>query len=151
MDMGSHAVHLARTLFGPVTRVWASIRNESGIYPEVDDYGIAHLEFASGVSGVVEGGWTQTRPVREIEIVGSAATAWQNGDHMVFGAPGKDAQRVPLGESKPTRMDRLIAVIRGEIPSDELAADLAATTDTVAIMEACYTSAHSCKWTPVAI
>jgi len=37
MDMGAHAVHLLRLLFGPVEAVWATTGNLSGVYPDVDD------------------------------------------------------------------------------------------------------------------
>src|SRR5690606_41736858 len=40
--------------------IWADIGNESGIYPACDDFGVAHLRFASGIKGSVEAGWTQT-------------------------------------------------------------------------------------------
>ena len=46
-------------------------------------------------------------------------------------------------------MDRLVAVIRGEIPAAELEADLAAVFDTVAIMAAAYRSAQSGTWEDV--
>jgi predicted dehydrogenase len=57
MDMGTHAVHLLRTLFGPVREVWATISNQSGIYAAVDDFGVAHLRFPTGILGTVEAAW----------------------------------------------------------------------------------------------
>ena len=69
MDMGTHALHLVRTLFGPVKEVWAEIGNHSGIYPTVDDFGIAQLRFASGVLGTVEAAWTQTGGIGGLEVV----------------------------------------------------------------------------------
>ena len=84
MDMGTHAVHLLRTLLGPVTEVWATIGNQSGIYPTVDDFGIAHLRFASGVLGTVEAAWTQTGGIGGLEIVGSEKTLWSSGKDYVL-------------------------------------------------------------------
>jgi len=150
MDMGTHAVHLLRTLFGPVTEVWATLRNESGIYPAVDDFGVAHLRFASGVLGTVEAAWTQTGGPGGLEIVGSEKTLWNNGREYVTGAPKQETVAVPAAPAKPDRVDRLVAVIRGVIPAAELQKDLAATMDAVAIMEAAYKSNRTGRWTRVA-
>lgn len=149
MDMGTHAVHLVRTIFGPVRRVWATIGNHSGIYPAADDFGIAHCEFASGVLGTVEAAWTQTGGIGGLEVVGSNGALWHNGQHYVMGAPGKPATAVESLPAKLTRIDRLVAVVRGEISAEELAADLAATLDAVAIVSACYASAASGQWAAV--
>jgi predicted dehydrogenase len=56
---------------------------------------------------------------------------------------------VTAAAEKPTRVDRLVAVIRGEIPEAELQADLAAILDSVAIMAAAYKSSRTGKWVPV--
>lgn len=150
MDMGTHAVHLVRTLFGPVTEAWAEIGNHAGIYPTCDDFGIAHLRFASGVLGTVEAAWTQTGGIGGLEITGSKGALWHDGHGYVCGAPGKEAAPLAAAAAKPTRVDRLVAAIRGKIPAAELQADLAATIDAVAIMEACYVSAKTGRWVPVA-
>ena len=150
MDMGTHAIHLLRSLFGPVTEVWAEIRNEAGVYPAVDDFGVAHLRFASGVLGTVEAAWTQTGGIGGLEIGGSEKALWNNGTEYVVGDPKADA--VPLAPlpERPTRVDRLVATIRGELTDAELAADFAAIVDSVAIMAAAYKSARTGKWTKVA-
>ncbi|OGV69522.1 MAG: hypothetical protein A3K19_27870 [Lentisphaerae bacterium RIFOXYB12_FULL_65_16] len=149
MDMGTHAVHLLRSLFGPVTEVWATIRNESGIYDTVDDFGVAHLRFASGVLGTVEAAWTQTGGIGGLEIVGATKSLWNNGKDYVTGAPGQPQEPVAAQPAKPDRVDRLVAVIRGQVPVAELDADLAAILDSVAIMEAAYLSAKKNKWVKV--
>jgi predicted dehydrogenase len=147
MDMGTHAVHLARTIFGPVREAWAEIGNHSGIYPKCDDFGIAHVRFADGMLGTIEAAWTQTGGLGGLEIVGSDGALWNTPDGYVRGTPGRKAEPVASQEAeRPTRVDRLVAAIRGEIPAEELAADLAATMDAVAIMEACYRSAESGSW-----
>jgi predicted dehydrogenase len=147
MDMGTHALHLMRTFFGPVREVWAEIGNHAGIYPGVDDYGIAHLRFVSGVLGTVEAAWTQTGGIGGIEIVGSEKTIWNNGKSYVI--TGSDAPIAPLTDL-PNRIDRLVSVIQGKISAAELHADLEATFDTVAIMAAAYESAAKGGWVPVA-
>lgn len=150
MDMGTHAVHLVRTLFGPVTEVWATIRNEAGIYPAVDDFGVAHLRFASGVLGTVEAAWTQTGGIGGLEIVGATAALWNDGKQYVTGKPGTVPVAVkPLAE-QPTRMDRLVAATLGQISEGELQADLEAALDAVAIMDAAYKSGQTGRWVKVA-
>jgi predicted dehydrogenase len=150
MDVGAHAVHLARTLFGPVTEAWAEIGNHTGIYPACDDYGIAHLRFASGVFGTIEASWTQTGGENGLEIIGAEKSLWQVGRDYVTGRHGQgDPQPLVSGKSRPAQIDRLVAAIRGELTPTELQSDLAACLDSVAIMEACYASAKSGRWTRV--
>ena len=149
MDMGTHAVHLVRSLFGPVRDVWATIANHSGIYPSADDYGLAQLRFDSGILGTVEAAWTQTGGIGGLEITGSERTLWNTGDGYVVGEPGSEPEPIVAIAPRPTRMDRLVAAIRGELTPDELANDLAATRDAVAIMEAAYHSSDSGSWEPV--
>jgi predicted dehydrogenase len=146
MDMGTHAIHLALTLFGSVERVWAAIRNESGIYPGVDDFGVAQVEFASGVLGRVEAAWTQTGGIGGLEIVGSEGSLWHDGSGYRHGGPGRPGQVVEPGEGAPNRVDRLIAILRGEVSREELDRDLEATMDAVIVMEAAYRSSESGGW-----
>jgi predicted dehydrogenase len=148
MDMGSHAVHLVRMLFGPVKEVWAEIGNHSGIYPSVDDFGIAQLRFASGVLGTVEAAWTQTGGIGGLEVVGSEKTIWNTKDGYVIGDVKGSEPIQPL-EDAPNRIDRLVAVIQGKIDPRDLRADLEATFDTVAIMAGAYASAQKGCWVPV--
>ncbi len=149
MDMGTHAVHLLRTLFGPVTEVWAEIRNESGEYPSCDDFGVAHLRFANGLLGTVEAAWTQTGGIGGLEIVGSRKSLWNTGERYVVGAPKETPAPLSPADERPTRVDRLVAVIRGQIPATELQSDWEAIVDSVAIMEAAYRSARNRRWTTV--
>jgi predicted dehydrogenase len=150
MDMGTHAVHAVRTLFGPVSEVFAVISNQSGIYTECDDSGIALLRFANGIVGTVEGSWTQTGGIGGLEVTGSEKTLWNTPDGYVVGAPGKPPERlVEAGFSKPAGVDRLVAAIKGGIPEEELRADLAACIDAVSIMDSAYASAKSGRWEAV--
>jgi len=148
MDMGTHALHLVRTLFGPVTEAWAEIGNHSGIYPDVDDFGIAQLHFASGVLGTVEAAWTQTGGIGGLEVVGSEKTIWNTKEGYVIG-DGLASHPIPAVEGSPTRVDRLVAVIQGKIDGESLRSDLDATFDTVAIMAAAYASAKKGSWVTV--
>lgn len=146
MDMGTHAIHLLRTLFGPVQKVWADIGNHSGIYPQVDDYGVAHLRFVSGVQGRVEAAWTQTGGVGGLTVIGSEGAIWNTVEGYVFGKPGHAPEKITPADALANRVDRLVKIIRGEISAAELNADLAAIIDAVAIMEAAYRSASSGNW-----
>ncbi len=150
MDVGTHAVHLVRTLFGPVREVWAEIGNHAGIYLGCDDYGVAHLRFASGVLGTVEAAWTQTGGENGLEIIGSENSLWQVGRDYFTGCHGR-AEPQPLAAvaSRPAQVHRLVAAIRGELTPMECTQDLAATLDTVAIIAACYDSAQTGLWTRV--
>ncbi len=152
MDVGSHAVHLARTLFGPVTDVWAEIGNHSGIYPTCDDFGIAHLRFASGALGTLEASWTETGGENALEIVGAEKSLWKAGKAYVTGFHGRgEPQPLVPAEERPAQIDRLVAMIRGELTDAERKSDFAACVDAVAIMEACYASAKSGRWTKVGL
>lgn len=149
MDLGIHAVHVLCTLFGPAEAVWAVVSNESGAYPQTDDYGLIEIRFQNGVLGTVEAAWTQNGGIGGLEISGREMSAWNTPAGYVCNPGGKEKpiERLP---DQPTRVDRLIAVIRGEIPAAELAADLAAIKDSVKVMEAAYASAKSGGWVKLA-
>ncbi|MBA3709828.1 MAG: Gfo/Idh/MocA family oxidoreductase [Planctomycetes bacterium] len=143
MDMGTHAVQFLRTLFGPAQSVLATISNRSGIYPKVDDFGIAHIEFANGVLATVEANWICQGGRGGLEVHGSKGAIWNDGKQYVFGVPGSEPVAIVPATSRPKQVDRLIAAVRGAIPAEDLAQDLAACIDAVAIMEAAYTSSTS--------
>lgn len=150
MDMGTHAVHLLRTLLGPVERVFATISNVSGIYPDVDDNGLALLRFKSGCLATVEASWVQTGGLSGLEITGSEATLFQHPQHgFVTAAPRKDPVPVPEAQARPTRVDRLVAAIEGRLDPEEIAQDLRCAVDAVAVMEACYRSSKAGAWVDV--
>jgi predicted dehydrogenase len=150
MDMGAHAIHAVRTMFGPVAETFATIGNFSGEYPDVDDHGLALFRFESGVLGTVEAAWVQTGGPRGLEVVGSKATLFQHPAlGYVYSEPGEDPVAVPEAPAKPTRVDRLVAAVRGELSADELAEDLKAAADAVAITEACYQSSKRGEWVSV--
>ena len=150
MDMGTHAVHLLRTVLGPVEKVFAVISNKSGIYADVDDNGVALFQFKNGCLATVEASWVQTGGLSGLEVTGSEGTLFNHPQHgYVTGAPGKDPQPVSVGQDRPTRVDRLIAAIQGKLSADELQADLACAADAVAIMEACYKSSKTGAWVDV--
>ena len=141
LDMGTHAVHLLRHLGGPVTEVWASIDNFAGTYPQVDDYGLIIMKFASGAIGRAEAGWVFTGGHQGLEVIGSQKSIWNDGVLKV-GGPGIAAEAVVPLDEKPTRIERLIAVVKNEIDEDFIAA-----CDAVKIMSAAYASAASGQWT----
>lgn len=148
LDMGTHAIHFVRTVFGPVAAVSAAvIENKSGIYPDVDDYGVALLEFESGVTGIVEASWVFTGGPRGLEVVGSSGRLEMDGSVWVepfVGQPG-EAQPLPDVAAEPTRLGRLLALKDGTLSPERAAADLVCCRDAVAIMTACYEAARSGK------
>ncbi len=146
-DMGTHAMHALRMLFGPAREVWADIGNESGAYPETDDSGTAHFRFAGGLKATVEAGWTQTGGPMGLEIVGSERCLWHDGARYVVAKPRETPEPLPLTAlARPFRIDRLVAAIRGELRAEELRDDLAASLDIIAWMEAAYTASASGRW-----
>lgn len=151
MDMGTHAVHRLRSTLGPVTAAQATIGNASGIYPDVDDNGIALLRFANGALGVVEASWVQTGGLGGgFEITGSGGTLFEDpAKGYLIASPGEDPKPVADGKARPTQVDRLVAAITGAIGKDELDADLLCAVDAVAIMEACYESNRTGAWVDV--
>ena len=147
-DLGTHAVHMLRHLGGPATEVWATITNLSGAYPDVDDYGVMIIKFANGIIGRAEAGWVSTGGNGGLEIIGSQKAIW-NSNGLKIGGPGIPAEDVPKGDEKPTRIERLIAVIRGELTKEELDHDLDCCRDAVKIMAAAYESAKTGTWAKV--
>jgi predicted dehydrogenase len=146
MDLGTHVVHLLATLFGDVTRVWATVDNKSGAYPDVDDFGIAHLEFASGVLGTLEANWVHRGP-DGLEVHGSQGSIWlEPGVGYVLGRSGQEPRPIPALVSRPNRVDRLVAIIRGELDAQELQRDLEASLTAVRVIEAAYRSSRTGSW-----
>ena len=146
LDMGTHAVHLLRHLGGPVTEVWATTANFAGNYPKVDDYGLIIMKFASGVIGRAEAGWVFTGGHGGLEVIGSQKSIWNDGV-LKIGGPGIAAEALSPLADKPTRIERLIAVVKGELTKSEIEEDLIAACDAVKIMAAAYASAASGQWT----
>ena len=149
MDMGTHAVHLLRHLVGPADRVWATTANVSGIYGTVDDYGTIEMQHTGGVRGRAEAAWCFTGGIGGLEVIGSERSIWNTADGLVVGGPGVKAEPVEPLDDRPTRVDRLVALIRGELDPQELQEDLAACLDAVSIMAAAYRSAESGAWQSV--
>lgn len=146
MDMGTHAVHVLRSLFGPVTRVWAHTANLSGIYPSVDDFGIIQMQFASGIHGTAEAAWIHNGGPCGLEVMASDYSILPEAGTYALCKPGSNPSPLPEAPARPNRIDRLVAVIRGQVPQDELDRDLAAIFDCAGIMAAAYRSAGSGKW-----
>jgi len=149
LDLGTHSVHLLRTLFGPVREVWADIGNRSGVYPAVDDHGIIHLRFASGLLGTVEAAWIHRGGRGGLECFGDQGALWQQGQEVWTKPADGDAAVLAAGTAQPDRIDRLLAVVNGELPEAAWRADLEAAADAVAILEAAYASAESGSWQAV--
>lgn len=151
MDMGAHAVHLLRSFLGPVEKVSATIGNASGIYATVDDHGTALFRFAGGALAVMEASWVQTGGLGGLEVTGSEGTLYNHPERgYVIAAPGKDPVSVEQATARPTRVERLVAAVNGQIGREELVADLECAADAVAIVEACYQSSEKGHWVEVA-
>ena len=143
LDLGTHAVHLLRHLFGPVTKVQAIVTNRSGAYSTVDDFGMAWLHFASGVIGTVEANWIQQGGPGGLEIMGTKLGLWSEGGTYVIGKPGQAAVPVTELASEPSCVDRLVVAAQGKLNPADVAKDIDCCVDAVTIMEAIYAAAVS--------
>jgi len=146
-DMGAHAMHFVRLVFGPVTSLSAQISNKSGVYPLVDDHGIALCNFASGATGVIEASWVFTGGPTGLEAVGSKGALRLRGNSLEVQAfdgtkPGETRQ-VEAGEGQPTRLERLVALLEGKLDRAEADHDLDCCRDAVAISVAAYKSSET--------
>lgn len=143
MDIGARAVHLLTHLCGPAKEVWATTANVSGAYPAVDDYGTVQISFESGVMGRAEAAWVKHAGHGGLELWGSkGALVYMDGRPAVQAGGGKPTP-LPEAQPRPDRMARLVAMIENTIDHAELAEDLAACLEEVAVMEAAYASAKS--------
>ncbi|MBI2298338.1 MAG: Gfo/Idh/MocA family oxidoreductase, partial [Armatimonadetes bacterium] len=146
-DMGAHAMHFVRSFFGPVQNVSAVISNKSGEYPAVDDHGIALLTFANGITGVLEASWVYTGRPSGLEAVGSKGRLTLQGDvcEVTPFADNKHGETYRLDplDGEPTRLDRLVALMRGELDGAAAGADLDCCRDAVAISVAAYESSDT--------
>ncbi|NUQ01836.1 MAG: Gfo/Idh/MocA family oxidoreductase [Armatimonadetes bacterium] len=144
-DMGAHAMHFVRLVFGPVSSVSASISNKSNEYPAVDDHGVALLEFESGATGVLEASWVFTGGPTGLEVVGSKGSLRVRGNQCEFtpfdAKPGEVQVIEPL-EAEPTRLERLVALKQGLLDRAEADRDLDSCRDAVAISVAAYASSR---------
>lgn len=149
-DMGAHAMHFVRLVFGPVTSLSAVISNKSGVYPLVDDHGVALCNFASGATGVIEASWVFTGGPTGLEAVGSKGALRLRGNSLEiqpFGGEGRgkpgETQQVAAGEGQPTRLERLVALLEGKLDRAEADRDLDCCRDAVAISVAAYKSSET--------
>ncbi len=153
LDMGAHAMHLLAWLFGPAEDVQATIENLAGIYPEVDDFGIIHLHFASGLFATVEAGWINIDDPGALAVYGNAGSfhATDRYDSVDAHFLGADKRRRSLAvpPSGPKGVSRLLAAMDGRISREELALELAAAADAAAMMEAAYRSNAAAAWQKV--
>ena len=150
MDMGAHVVHAFCTLFGRAEAVWAEITNRSGAYPDVDDFGVAHIRFRNGVFATMEASWVQTGGIGGLEVTGRDRAIWNTETGYRIGGPDHPATPLTLADARPDGVERLLAAARGKLTPEELAVDREATFGAVMVMAAAYRSAAAGGvWTDV--
>lgn len=140
MDICTHGLHLLRLYAGPAVAVRASAANLSGAWPQVEDWAMVELRFASGAIGRVEGAWCFPAAPLGLEIIGSKRSLYRVGDEVVCKGPDEEAKPVPAVDGRPYRMGRLFALVRGELSKEETAADLEASVAAVHMMAAAFES-----------
>ena len=110
--MGAHALHLLAWLFGAADQVWATISNRAGIYSRVDDFGIFHIRFSSGLLATAEAGWIDIDEPGKLEIFGDSGSL-HAGD--LYAEGGRLHRRIEEGTTAGHgRRERA----EGRIPSD---------------------------------
>ncbi len=150
MDMGTHAVHFLRTMLGPVEQVFSTVNNVSGIYSDVDDSGMALLRFENGCLATVEASWVHVGGPKGLEVTGSEGVLYDAGSNSFVRIDSSgDITPVPAGDERPSRVDRLVAVLEGNLSEKELNDDLVCAVDSVAIMASCYQSNEQGAWVDV--
>jgi predicted dehydrogenase len=146
-DMGAHAMHFVRLFFGPVTSVSAEISNKCGVYPDVDDHGVALLSFADGATGILVASWVHTAGPGGLEVIGSKGRLRLQGDNcmvspFVDGKHGETYALEPLA-GEPSHLQRLIDLRDGKLDAAEADYDLLCARDAVAISVAAYESSET--------
>ncbi|MEQ9455337.1 MAG: Gfo/Idh/MocA family oxidoreductase [Phycisphaeraceae bacterium] len=142
MDMGAHAVHWLIRLCGPVASVWGDISNITSIYPDVDDYGVIHMNFADNIIGRAEASWVQHSSNSGLELWGTeAALSYIDGQPHAVTSNQKPTP-LPKAEALPDRMERLLAIVEQRLDPAEVKEDLVACLNEVAVMDAAYRSAE---------
>jgi len=156
LDMGSHALHLLAWLFGPAEEIWATIANRSGAYPGIDDHGIFQVALANGAIATAEAGWIGRGGPGSLEIFGTEGmlraidTYDPEPDALTLLDKGGEPRHLPVSGGCPRGVARLLAAMEGRVGKEDLAAELEASVDTAAMMEAAYKSNAARTWQPVA-
>jgi predicted dehydrogenase len=144
-DMGAHAMHFVRLFFGPVESVMADISNKAGVYPDVDDHGVALLRFASGATGILVASWVHTAGPGGLEVVGSQGRLRLAGNKCTVSpfVDNKHGEAYDLepAPAEPTHLQRLFDLRDGKLDAAQAAYDLECARDAVAISVAAYESA----------
>jgi predicted dehydrogenase len=148
-DIGVHALDLAMWLLGDVESVTANVRNVSGKYPAVDDYGEALLRFKSGVAGTISGGWVEPANPFALLVSGSEGYAAMFGPRLYLSTPkveGADGAKpwgkVPPGPSHPIL--QLVEAIGGA--KDVPLVPVREAASRVRVMETMYRAAREGRW-----
>ncbi len=154
-DLGVHAMHLLAWFFGQATRVWASIGNRSGIYPQTDDHGVFQVEFVNSVAASAEAGWVNFGGADALEVFGDGGSInvvdRRDGSQIdvMLQAPVSPPFRVEVPADGPRGPARLLAAIRGQITPEERAEELLAAARASAMIEAAYVAQRSGAWQSV--
>lgn len=145
-DMGAHAMHFVRLVFGPVTTVNATISNKSGNYTAVDDHGVALLGLESGATCILEASWVNTGLPSGLQVIGSRGVLELSGENCQVtpfdGKSGTPETLAPLAP-EPSRLERLLAIKEGKLDRAKADDELGPCRDAVAISVVAYQSSES--------
>jgi predicted dehydrogenase len=129
LDLGAHCLDLiVQTLTpreGEVIRAQAAFGNRVGHYgPDIDEYGVGTLEFASGVIAQLEASWVDAQGSAPAEVFGTEGFVRVAGDRVYYASkrvPGADGGEVTaLPEAGRHPFELFWDVLLGRASSDEL-------------------------------
>ncbi|HQY88799.1 MAG TPA: Gfo/Idh/MocA family oxidoreductase [Tepidisphaeraceae bacterium] len=146
-DLGAHGLDLLMWLFGPITKVAASISLGTGRYPGCDETGEALLVFESGTIGTLAAGWVDRANPVSLEISGSNAHASIVNDQLsIKRSDGKMSIDEALPPWRSHSLNLILDALAGQ-PVELVTAEEAARRSEV--MEAIYRASKCEGWVKI--
>lgn len=115
IDLGAHPIYLTNRLAGPARRLCASFTYLTG--REVEDHAAVVVEYASGVSGVVEAGFISRGSPFTLELYGTLGTVLVEDSQVRIQSRALDREgplkwhTVPLFDSLNTPLEQWVDAI----------------------------------------
>jgi len=152
-DLGTHSLDILMWLLGPIEKATADIKIVTGRYAGCDESGEALLKFQSGVTGTLAAGWVDVANPVTLEISGTEGHAVIVNGQLFFrsskvpNANGREPWK-DLPSAPPQPIEQFLNALEGQSHDNLVKPREAAAR--VAVMEACYSGAHTQSWAKVA-